>query len=75
MLEKPPSFPKSNRKIQYPYDQELYKARHLIEKFFRKLKHYRAVATHYDKTARYFLTAIYLAASFIWLNSRHGLEQ
>ena len=56
------------RKIHYPYDQELYKARHLIENFFAKLKQYRGIATRYDKTASNFLGAIYLAASLTWLN-------
>lgn len=60
--------PKSNRKEQRSYDQQLYKARHLIENFFAKLKQYRAIATRYDKTARNFLGAIHLAASLIWLN-------
>lgn len=59
---------KSNRKEKIPHDKELYKARHLIETFFAKLKQYRAIATRYDKTARNFLGAIYLAASVIWLN-------
>ena len=60
--------PKSNRKEQRSYDQELYKARHLIENFFAKLKQYRAIATRYDKTAQNFLGAIYLAAIVVWLN-------
>ena len=60
--------PKSNRKIQRDYDKETYKARHLIENFFCKLKQYRAIATRYDKTARNFLAAIHLAAAIIWLN-------
>jgi transposase len=60
--------PKSNRKNPRIYDKELYKARHLIEYFFCKLKQFRAIATRYDKTARNFLAAIYLAASAIWLN-------
>ena len=59
---------KSNRKNPKPYDKELYKARHLIENLFARLKQYRAIATRYDKTARNFLGAIYLAASVIWLN-------
>lgn len=39
---------KSNRKEPKSYDKELYKARHLIENFFAKLKQYRAIATRYD---------------------------
>lgn len=60
--------PKHNRKIQRDYDRELYQSRHLIENFFCKLKHYRAIATRYDKTARNFLSAMYLAAAVMWLN-------
>ncbi|HEX2949072.1 MAG TPA: transposase [Armatimonadota bacterium] len=41
---------------------------YLIENFFSRLKQYRGIATQYDKTARNFLGAIYLAASVIWLN-------
>ena len=59
---------KSNRKTKRPYDRELYKARHLIENFFCKLKQYRAIATGYDKTATNFLAAIHLASAVIWLN-------
>ena len=60
--------PKSNRKDQRTFDKEMYKARHLIENFYCKLKKYRAIATRYDKTARNFLAAIHLAAAVIWLN-------
>ena len=60
--------PKANRKLQRVYDKDLYKARHLIENFFAKLKLFRCIATRYDKTARNFLAAIHLAASVIWLN-------
>jgi transposase len=48
-------------------DKDLYKARHLIENFFARLKLIRAIATRYDKTARNFLAAIHLAAANIWL--------
>jgi transposase len=58
---------KRNRKQQREYDKELYKARHLIENFFAKLKLYRSIATRYDKTARNFLAAVQLAAAVIWL--------
>ena len=60
--------PKSNRKVQRSFDKQMYKARHLMENFFCKLKQYRAIATRYDKTARNFLAAIHLAAAIIWLN-------
>jgi transposase len=60
--------PKANRKTKRSYDKDLYQARHLIENFFCKLKQFRAIATRYDKTARNFLAAVYLAAATIWLN-------
>ena len=60
--------PKRNRVIRRSHDQELYKERHLIENFFCKLKQFRAITTRYDKTARHFLAAIYLASTVIWLN-------
>ncbi len=60
--------PRLNRLVPPEFDRELYKARHLIENFFCKLKQFRAIATRYDKTARNFLAAIHLAAAIIWLN-------
>ena len=41
----------ANRRQPRACDRDLYKARHLIENFFAKLKQYRAIATGYDKTA------------------------
>jgi transposase len=67
--------PKANRKQTQTHDRHIYKARHLIENFFAKLKQYRAIATRYDKTARNFLGAIYLAAVTIWLNCGHALAE
>jgi transposase len=60
--------PQANRKIQRDYDKDLYQTRHRIENFFGKLKQFRAIATRYDKTARNFLAAVYLAAVTVWLN-------
>lgn len=60
--------PRGCRKEKRDYDKELYKARHLIENFFARLKQYRGIATRYDKIALNFLAGIYLAASVIWLN-------
>ena len=60
--------PKANRRDPRCYDRELYKARHLIENFFAKLKQYRAIATRYDKRAVHLLGAIHLAATVIRLD-------
>ncbi len=60
--------PHPRRKHQRHYDRWRYKARHLIENFFARLKQYRAIATRYDKTKTCFLGAIFLAAAVTWLN-------
>jgi len=60
--------PKANRRNPRPYDRDLYKARHLIENFFARLKQYRAIATRYDERAVDFLGAIHFAAAVLWLN-------
>ena len=60
--------PKKNRVTERGYDKLIYKARHLVENFFCKLKQYRAIATRYDKTARNFLAAAYFTSSVILAN-------
>jgi putative transposase len=59
--------PKRNRKHQRAYDAELYKERNSIERFFNKLKHFRRVATRYDKLLANFMGFVKLAAIAIWL--------
>jgi transposase len=56
-----------SRAQSFPLDKELYKERHLIECCFNKLKHFRRVATRYEKTARNFLAIIIVAAIAMWL--------
>jgi transposase len=60
--------PRAGRRPRRHYDRHLFKARHLIENFFAKLKQFRAIATRYDKTKRNFLAAVQLAGAIIWLN-------
>ena len=59
---------KSNRKTPRPCDFALYCERNLIERFFNKLKHFRAIATRYDKLAKIFLAGVHLACAAILLN-------
>jgi transposase len=54
--------------VQRPSEKELYKARHLIEHVFARLKPYRVIATRSDKRANIFLAAVYMVAAIIWLN-------
>ena len=58
----------ANRKVTRPCDYALYCERNLIERFFNQLKHFRAIATRYDKLARNFLAGVQLAAAMILLN-------
>src|ERR1700731_3738912 len=60
--------PKSNRKTPRICDFALYCERNLVERFFNQLKHFRAIATRYDKLARNFLAGVQLAATTILLN-------
>lgn len=48
-------------------DWGLDKYRHLAENVFARLKHFRAIATQYDKLKRNFEGAITLVCAFIWL--------
>lgn len=54
---------KKDRKIELPYDEILYRARHKIENMFAKLKDWRRVATRYDRCAHTFFSAICIAAT------------
>ena len=56
-----------NRKEKREIDTNLYKDRNKIERFINRLKHYRRVATRYDKTARNYLAFVYVASINILL--------
>lgn len=58
---------KSNRLIPINYDKYIYKERNAIERFFCKVKHFRRIATRYDKTTAMFLGSLYVASILIWL--------
>lgn len=45
----------------------LYRYRNLVERFFNKLKHYRAVATRFEKHDANYLALVKLAAAKIWM--------
>ena len=48
-------------------DWHLYKYRHLVENAFSRLKHFRGIATRFDKLGRNFGSAVALACAYIWL--------
>ena len=59
--------PKANRTAQRLCDFALYCERNLVERFFNKIKHYRAVATRYAKRARNYMALVSLVATVLWL--------
>ncbi len=61
--------PRRNRKDPICFSPFLYKARNRIERFFNKLKHFRRVATRYDKLAANYLAALKLASVRLWLRA------
>ena len=58
---------KSLRLVQRTVDRRIYRKRNLVERFFCKLKHFRRVATRFDKLARNFLAAVALASTRLWM--------
>jgi transposase len=45
----------------------LYRYRNLVERFFNKLKHFRAVATRFEKHDANYLAIVKLVAARIWM--------
>jgi len=50
-----------------PYDKHVYEDRNLVERFFNKIKHFRRIATRYEKTALSFASMLFLVGAVIWL--------
>ncbi len=50
-----------------PYDKYVYRDRNLVERFFNKIKHFRRIATRYEKTALSFASMLFLVGVVIWL--------
>ena len=61
--------PMPNRVNVPAFSPYLYRYRNHVERFFNKLKHFRAIATRYEKHAANFMALIKLAATRIWLRS------
>jgi transposase len=45
----------------------LHRYRNLVERFFSKIKHFRAVATRFEKHDANYLAVVKLAAARIWM--------
>ena len=59
--------PMPGRRRKPAFSAFLYRYRNLVERFFNKLKHFRAIATRYDKRDDNFLASVQLASIRIWI--------
>jgi transposase len=58
---------RSNEHRGGPFEREIYRTRNLIERLINRLKHFRRVATRYEKCAENYRAMLTLAAIKIWL--------
>jgi transposase len=65
--------PMPNRKNVPAFSDYLYRHRNLVERFFNKLKHFRGVATRYDKRADNYLAGVKLASARIWMRFNESM--
>lgn len=65
--------PMPGRKNLPPFSPFLYRYRNLVERFFNKLKHFRAVATRYDKRPENYLASVKLASLRIWMRFNESM--
>jgi transposase len=66
--------PMPGRKNPPAFSPFLYRYRNLVERFFAKIKHYRAIATRYEKHAENYLALVKLAAIRIWLRTYESVS-
>jgi transposase len=60
---------RSNRTRTHRFSSIIYRERNRVERFFNRLKHFRRIATRYEKLAANYLAMIKLAAVRIWLRT------
>lgn len=58
---------RNNRTEIRLHDKDLYKDRHKVENYFSRIKHYRRVATRYDKKSCHYKAFLYLTGIMQWL--------
>ena len=56
-----------HRKHKACFSRTLYRGRNRIERFFNRIKHFRRIATRYEKRASNYLAMLKLAAAQVWL--------
>ena len=66
--------PLARRRDKPAFSAFLYRSRNLVERFFNKLKHFRAIATRYEKHAANYLALVKLAAARIWMRAYESVS-
>jgi len=59
--------PMPNRVNIPKFNKKLYRKRNRVERFFNKLKHFRAIATRFEKHDANYLALVKLASARIWM--------
>lgn len=64
-----PAIPRKRNSVKgnADLDRGLYRYRHLVENAFARLKHYRAVASRFDKLKRNYESVVAMACMILWL--------
>jgi transposase len=58
---------KANEHRRGPFDRAIYRMRNLVERLIGRLKHFRRLATRYEKRAENYRTMWIIAAAVLWL--------
>src|SRR3546814_3706960 len=66
---------RSQRRTAPAFSAFLYRYRNRVERFFSKIKHYRAVATRYEKHDANYLALVKLASARIWMRLYERSEE
>jgi transposase len=59
--------PMPQRKTNYRPRKAIYAKRNLVERFFNRLKHFRAIANRFEKHAANYLALVKLASARLWM--------
>jgi transposase len=57
----------ADHKVKRDCDCALYRERNIVERVFSTIKHFRGIATRYEKTAQTFLAGLHLVCALVWL--------
>jgi transposase len=58
---------RSNQRCRGPFDKDTYRRRNIVERLINRLKHYRGLATRYEKRADNYRAMWLIAATLEWL--------